>query len=466
MPHSQSDGFKPRQLWLEISRTLSIAVPLIVAQLLQMGNGVVDALVAGRLGTTELAAGGIGAGLWFFASILCIGLMAGLSPTLSRLIGQGRRKVVGGVFRQGLWLGGAVGLFALALVQIIAALLHHSALEPALVPAIRAYLYTACWSLPAFAVVMACRNVCEATSLTRPVMLVQLAGLMINIVADLGFGLGWFGLPKLGLAGIGIATSVVTVSMALALLLILRGRRFERFQLFAQFDPPQWQAIKPLLLLSVPIYFALLFEAGLFVATAVQMGMIGTLESGAHNIAISFSGACYMLPLGLSFALTARTGQVYGRESWPAIKLRIVSGLTLTFAMAATTALLLVSFRHQLPVLYSADSHVRDIAANLLILAALFQLSDGAQVALLGILRGLQDTRVPMLINAVAYWGVAFPLGFFAAHHWGYGAYGLWAGLIIGLTVAAVLLAFRLGSQVCKGELRQGRGPAAVSSMA
>ena len=435
---------KPRQLLLDINRTLKVAVPLIVAQLLQMANGLVDALVAGRLGTAELAAGGIGAGIWFFASIFCFGLMAGLNPTLSRLIGQGRRKVVGGVYRQGLWLGLAVGLLALGFLLSIAASLHQWPIQSELVPLIRQYVYTACWSLPAFAVLMASRNVYEATGLTRPVMLVQLIGLIINILADLGFGLGWFGLPRLGLIGIGIATSLVMVSMAIVLIVILRQPQFARFQLFGQFDWPQWSTIRTLLVLSIPIYFAVLFEAGLFVATAIQMGVIGTLESGAHNIAISFSGACYMLPLGLSFALTARTGQVYGRGSWPAIKLRIASGLILTFVMAVSTALILVLYRHQLPALYTPNLELRNLAASLLVLAAVFQLSDGAQVAFIGILRGLQDTRVPMFINAFAYWGVAFPVGFVSAHHLGYGAKGLWAGLIIGLTLSSILLAWRL----------------------
>ncbi len=447
---SNRDGatVKPRQLLLEMKRTLRVAVPLIVAQLLQMGNGLVDALVAGQLGTVELAAGGIAAGIWFVASMLCIGLLAGLSPTLSRLIGQGRRKIVGGVFRQGLWLAFAVGLCALFSLILMAATLDRWSLQPELIPFIRQYLYTACWSLPAFAVVMVSRNVFEATGLTRPVMMVQLVGLLINTLADLGFGLGWFGLPKLGLVGIGIATSVVTVSMALALIVVLRNARFRRYELFSQFDWPRWVALKDLLILSIPIYFTLLFEAGLFFATAVQMGMIGTLEAGAHNIAISMSGACYMLPLGLSFALTARTGQVYGREAWPAIRLRIVSGLILTLLMALSTALALILFRNELIRLYTNDTELHVLAARLLVLAAIFQLSDGAQVAFIGLLRGMQDTRVPMFINAFAYWGVAFPVGYLSAHHLGYGATGLWAGLIIGLSLSAVLQAWRLWTQL------------------
>ncbi len=428
-----------------------------LAQLLTMGNGLVDALVAGRLGRLELAAGGIGAGLWFFASLSCIGLMAGISPTLSQLIGQRRRVYVGSVFTQGLWIGVITGTVAMLCAWLITASLNHWSLRTELVPLIKQYLLAASFSLPAFAVVMACRNACEATGYTRGVVVIQLLGLCINIIADLALGLGWFGFPKLGLLGIGIATSVVSITMAIALVIYLRGERFSRYQFLKKFEKPRWTDMKPMLMLSVPIYLALLFEAGLFVATAVQMGMLGTLEAGAHNIAIGISGACYMLPLGLSFALTARVGRVYGRGAFESLKLRLASGVLITLLLALTTVTLLVLFRYQLTGLYTSDEELRQFATGLIALAAVFQLSDGAQVALLGMLRGMSDTRVPMLINAFSYWAIAFAAGYYTAHHLGWGATGLWFGLILGLTVAAVLLAWRLKIRVkqVEGEFLQ-----------
>ncbi len=415
-----------------------------LAQLLTMGNGLVDALVAGRLGRMELAAGGLGAALWFFASLSCIGLMAGISPTLSRLIGQRRRAFVGSVFTQGLWLGVITGVVAMLSAWLMIVTLDHWSLESDLLPLIKQYLIPASLSLPAFAVVMACRNACEATGYTRGVVVIQLLGLIVNVFADLAIGLGWFGFPKLGLQGIGVATALVSFSMAAALVVYLRGSRFSRYQFLSKFEKPRWLDIKPMLLLSVPIYLALLFEAGLFTATTIQMGMLGTLEAGAHNIAISISGACYMLPLGLSFALTARTGRVYGREAFDALRLRVASGILITILLAVFTVSMLLLFRHHLPALYSDDIEVRKMASGLLVLAAIFQLSDGVQVTLLGLLRGMNDTRVPMLINAFSYWAIAFAAGYYAAHHLGWGAKGLWGGLILGLTVAAILLSVRL----------------------
>ena len=421
-----------------------MALPLIGAQLLQMGNGLVDAIVAGRLGRVELAAGGIGATMWFFVSLLCIGLMAGLSPTLSELIGDRRRNAVGKVFRQGLWLGVITGLFGTGCLLLMHYYLDRTALDPELIPAIRAYLITSCWSMPAMAVILAARNVCEAVNLTRPVLLVQSLGLLVNIIVDLTLGLGMFGFPKLGMYGIGLATSAVMVVMAFVLMLLLTGQRFSRYNLFASFEAPDWAQIKPLLVLSIPIFFALVFEAGLFAATGFQSGIFGTLEASAHFIAIGATAFCYMLPLGLSFALTARVGRVYGRRHMAGIRLRVLSGLIICIAMAIATAIVLLLFRHQIPAIYTNDTAVRAFAASLLLVSVIFQLSDGLQAVLLGMLRGLQDTRVPMFINAFSYWVIAFGAGYVLSRNAGWGVYGLWAGLVIGLTMSSLLLGWRL----------------------
>lgn len=427
-----------------------MAMPLIGAHLLQMCNGLVDAIVAGRLGPEQLAAGGIGAGIWFFVSLLCIGLMAGLSPVLSELIGNRRRNAVGEVFRQGLWLGVSAGLLGLGLILLIRANLESSNLDPALFPHIRDYLIAACWSMPALAIVLAARNVCEATNLTRPVLFVQLFGLLVNIAVDLTLGLGLFGFPKLGMFGIGLATSMVTVCMAIALLWLLTHNSFQRYNLFARLDYPKWSQLRPMIVLSLPIFFALVFEAGLFVATGYQAGVLGILPAGAHFIAIGATAFCYMLPLGLSFALTARVGRVYGRGENAALQLRIVTGLLLTIAMAIATAVLLLLFRHKIVAIYTPDLELRRLAASLMLISIVFQLSDGLQATLLGMLRGLQDTTVPMLINLFSYWVVAFGIGYSLAHYAEWGVYGLWAGLVVGLTLSALLLGWRLHTQLLK----------------
>lgn len=436
-------------LTADLLRTLRVGLPLIGAQLLQMGNGLIDIAIAGRIGKAELAAGGIGASLLFIVSLMCIGVMAGLSPTLSRLIGARRRAYVGRVFRQGLWLALMASGLALLIIVLIRQSVPSFPFAAPLPLLIQEYLLGAAASLPFFALTMAARNVCEATGMTKPVLLVTALGLLINAIASLVLALGWFGLPALGLLGIGLATTIVNIVMMTALFQLLRGRRFIPYELFAHIDRPQRKEIMALLTLSVPIFFGMLFEAGLFVATSVQMGTIGLLESGAHQIAISASAFCYMLPLGMSFALTARVGRASAQPTMNSVRLRIATAIILMLGMAIFTVTLLLLFRFQIAGLYTDDAALRQYAAGLLVFAAIFQLSDGAQITLIGVLRGLQDTRVPMLINAFSYWVVAFGLGFYAAHVLDFGAYGLWAGLITGLTVATILLGFRLRWKLC-----------------
>ncbi|MEM6987562.1 MAG: MATE family efflux transporter, partial [Pseudomonadota bacterium] len=288
------------------------------------------------------------------------------------------------------------------------------------------------------------RNLCEADGRTGVMLWAQAIGLVINLIADLGLGLGWFGMPKLGLAGIGWATTAVQWSMAIVLIVWIAGPRMARYAVFDTFSKPNAKALRDLLALSIPIWLALLFEAGLFSATAVQAGVLGVLPMGAHNIAIGATSFAYMLPLGLSLALTARIGRVHGRGNLAAVRLRVVSGVLLTVALAGCTALILWVFRHPIAALYTPDPALRALAAQLLLLAAVFQLSDGMQATMFGILRGLHDTRAPMLINAFSYWCIAFGLGYWLAHSVGLGVSGLWYGLIIGLTISSILLGLRV----------------------
>jgi MATE family multidrug resistance protein len=436
--------FQTHTVVAEVRRCLRLALPLIGAQVVSMGNGLVDALVAGQLGPESLAAGGIAAALWFFSALFCIGMMAGLSPLMSRRVGERRRSELGAVFRQGIWLAVLTGVFATLLLQVLIIYLPHSTLQPVLIPLIREYLVVACWSLPFFALVMACRNLCEAVGLAKPVLWVQLVGLLVNTVANLAFGLGWFGAPKLGLTGIGLSTTLVMISMSLVLFMMLHGRQFDRYALFVRFDWPHWHELNNIIRLAVPITLGLVFEAGLFVATTVQMGMLGTHEAAGHYIAMGATSVCYMLPLGLSFAVTARVGRSDGRQLRESVRLRILSAMIIVGFMAVLTALILLLFRYPITALYTNDSNLRHFAASLLLMAAVFQLPDAAQVVLSGVLRGLHDTKVPMLINGFSYWVVAFGIGLIATYWLGYGAYGLWIGLISGLTVASTLLFLRL----------------------
>ncbi len=421
-----------------------MGLPLMGAQLLGMGNGLVDTLVAGRLGPAELAAVGIGGSIVFLVTVSSIGLMAALSPLMAAARGAGRRPEVGSLFRQGLWMALVFGIADLGLVQLCLVTLDGWGLDAGLVSALRVYLDAAKWSLPAAVLLLAARNVCEATARTRQVLLVQGVALVVNLLADLGLGLGMFGLPKLGVAGIGWATTIVQWTALLTLFALLRRPTFERFRLWRPFEWPDAARLSTVLALSAPICLTVLSESALFGATAIGMGRLGTLPASAHNIALGTTALMYMLPLGLSFALTARVGAALGRGSMAAVRLRVTVGILLALMLATTTSCILAVFGSHIASLYTDDVQVRALAARFFVYAAVFQVSDAMQVTLISALRGLRDTRVPMLLNVVSFWGVGAPTGYVATWHTSLGPEGLWLGLIVGLTVSALLQGTRL----------------------
>ena len=428
----------------ERRRLLASGLPLMGAQVLGIGNGLVDALVAGRLGAAELAAVGIGGAMIFFVTVSSIGLMASLSPLMASARGSGRRAEVGALFRQGLWMGLVFGLADLALVHAGVATLPRWGFDPGLLPALEVYLDAAKWGLPAAVLLLAARNVCEATARTRQVLVVQGVALGVNVVADLGLGLGMFGLPRLGIAGIGWSTTIVQWTAAATLFALLLRPSFARFRLFERFAWPDPGRLAIVLALSAPICLTVLSESALFVGTAVAMGRLGTLPAGAHNIAIGATSFAYMLPLGLSFALAARVGSAFGRGSVASVRLRVREGLVVALGLSAVTSCLLAAFGGQIAALYTDDAEVRALAARFFLYAAVFQVSDALQVTLIASLRGLRDTRVPMLLNLLAFWGVGAPAGLAAAYLTPLGPEGLWLGLVIGLTVSAALQGARL----------------------
>ena len=414
------------------------------AQLLGIGNGLVDALVAGRLGPDALAAVGIGGSVIFLVTVSSIGLMASLSPLMAAARGAGRRPEVGALFRQGLWMALAFGLADLAVVHAARTTLPGWGMDPGLVPALEVYLDAAKWSLPGAVLLLAARNVCEATARTRQVLAVQGIALGVNLVADLGLGLGMFGLPRLGVAGIGWSTTIVQWTAAVALFALLLRPTFARFRLFERLEWPDPARLRTVLALSAPICLTVLSESALFGATAIGMGRLGTLPAGAHNIAIGTTAFAYMLPLGLSFALAARVGAAAGRGSMPAVRLRVRQGLAVALGLSIVTSCLLATFGREIASLYTSDLEVRALAARFFLYAAVFQVSDALQVTLIAALRGLRDTRVPMLLNLLAFWGVGAPVGAYAAYGTRLGPEGLWLGLVVGLTASAALQGARL----------------------
>jgi MATE family multidrug resistance protein len=428
----------------DIRRTLWLALPMIAAQLLQMSAGVVDSLIAGRIGSVELGAVGLGSSLIFVVLLCVIGLSNGLSPVLAKLLGESKSQELGAVFRQGTWLAAISCFIGFLLIFVLIANLELINIDQELIAPTKAYMNAAIWSLLPAMGFMVGRNFFEATENTQPVLFATVIGLIVNIFFSYSLGLGKFGMPAIGVAGIGWATTLSNACIALSFLYLLTRPNNHSYRLFVQWDWPRWSEIKKLLKISIPIAISLLFEVGLFASVTVQMGIFGRIESAANVIALQAASMAFMLPLGLSFILVARVGNALGRQDPAGIKQRLQSGFIIATVMGISTAVALILLRYQIIAFYTDEAEVVRLASIFLILAAIFQISDTSQVTFSGVLRGLQDTTVPMLTNGFSYWVIGFGGGCLLAYPLGMGAVGLWVGLILGLTACSIFLGLRL----------------------
>lgn len=440
--------------WLghELADTLRLAAPLVLGQLSAIGMNLIDTLLAGHLNAHTLGAVALGSNVWTLAIICIIGVMMCLQPSVAQLHGAGRDAHIAPLFRQALWLALPLGIglgFATALFGPL--LFGLIGVDASLVEDASRFLRAIAWGAPALAVFFCLRGLSEGMGLTRPTMYFSMLGLAL--LGPLGYVLmyGAFGFPQLGAFGCGLATAIVLWVQCLAFALyVVRRKRYRDLHLFARFDRPSPRALVELLGIGVPIAVTLLMEAGLFVAVALTIGKLGADVIASHQIAMNVASVVFMVPLGIALATTVRVGFARGRNSGQDVRRAAAAGLLLTLVMQVVSACIMFAFARHIASLYTTDVAVIVLAAQLLTLGAIFQLSDGMQVAANGALRGLKDTRWPMLLSGLAYWGVGMPVGLWLAFPHGLGARGMWIGLIAGLSVAAILLSARFWATAMK----------------
>lgn len=432
----------------ELSTLLHLMWPILITQMAQAGYGLIDTMMAGQVSAGDLAAVAVGAGLWLPAFLLISGILVATTPLVAEAVGAGRRHDVPMITRQALWV--ALGLGVLGFLALRASVLLF---DPLGVPdnlQAKTTLYIAGVSLgvPAIALYTALRGYHEALGHPRPIMLISVLGLLLNIPLNYAFIYGYGVIPAMGGAGCGFATAILMWWMLLALICYgAVSRHYADIRIFNQFDPPHWAWLKRILLLGVPIGVAIFFEASLFSMAALVLSPLGETVVAGHQIALSVTSQLFMIPLSLAMALTIRIGQLYGEQNWPRLKLVRRLGFWTGSSLALSIMLLIALFRHDLVSLYSHDAAVQQLAAQLLLLAMAYQLFDAWQVTTAGTLRGIQDTQIPMWITLFCYWVIALPCGLYLSRVAGYGAMGFWSGLVLGLFLASLLLLWRLRLQ-------------------
>lgn len=433
----------------EMRTTLTLALPLILGHVATGMIGFIDAVLAGHHSAATLAAVAVGAAIWSAVVIVLVGVLLSVPPTISQLAGAGRRAETASMFRQACWLALALAAVLMLAVQIAAGQLGLIGISAEIQPGARAFLMGIRWGIPALALYLTMRYFSEGLHWTLPTMVLGLAGLAILLPLGWMMLFGRFGFPEMGAAGLGYATAVMLWCQALAFVLYLaRSRRFADLGLFSRWEWPRWMSIRELLVLGLPIGVTVGLEGGLFVVSALLIGGMGEVPVAAHQIAVNVGSITFMAALALAEATTVRVGHAVGAGNWSGVRRAVLAGYTIVILCQCVTATGIALGNELIAAIYTRDAAVLALAATLLLYTAAFQISDGIQVVSGAALRGLKDTRIPMLLAAFSYWAVGMSLGAFLAFGLGWGARGIWLGLVAGLSVAALLLGLRLRRQL------------------
>jgi multidrug resistance protein, MATE family len=437
-------------LWrAEFGETLKLAAPLAITQLGQIAMMTTDLALLGRLGDHVVAAAALAHTFLFIGFTLGMGLVSAVAPLASQAFGARNPRFVRRSLRVGIWAAVLAGV-PLTVLQFWGedALLAMGQ-SPQTAELAGRYLRGLCWCLVPAWIFIALRNFMSAVNKPEPALWITLAAVPLNGVLAYALIYGAFGMPRLDLLGAGLATTIVNVFTCVAAIWIAYTRRpFKKYRVlgrFWRFDP---QLFKQLLVIGVPISGSFLLEFGLFAAAALLMGSISTSAIAAHQIALQTAAILYMVPFGISMAATVRVGHAVGRRDADATWRAGLTAVILAVVFMVVMTIVIALTRHDIPQLFlgsdaPAGSETMTLAATLLVVGATFFVTDGAQSVIAGALRGLNDTRVPLLIAAFSFWGVGFVASYGFAFPLGYGAIGVWIGLSIGTSIFAVLLLWR-----------------------
>ncbi len=439
-----------QKYFTEARQLLALAIPVMIAQIAQTAMGFVDTVMAGGYSATDMAAVAIGTSIWLPAILFGHGLLLALTPTIAQLNGSGRRDRIAYQVRQGFWLAGVVSVLIMIVLwnagHIIRAM-HN--IDPQLADKAVGYLRALLWGAPGYLFFQVARNQCEGLAKTKPSMVIGFLGLLVNIPVNYVFIYGHFGMPELGGVGCGVATAAVYwVMLACMLSYVKRARSMRDIRNDSRYGKPDVVVLTRLVQLGLPIALALFFEVTLFAVVALLVSPLGIVDVAGHQIALNFSSLMFVLPLSLAASVTIRVGFRLGQGSTLDAQVAARTGLGVGVCLAVITAIFTVSLREHIALLYNDNPEVVILASQLMMLAAIYQISDSIQVIGSGILRGYKDTRSIFFITFTAYWVLGLPSGYVLALTDlvvdRMGPAGFWMGFIIGLTSAAILMMLRM----------------------
>lgn len=426
---------------------LVLGLPLVGGNVAQQMIGLTDTLMLGRYGVEELAAVTLASSYFFVLYLLGSGFAWAVTPLVAAAEAEGDELTVRRVTRMGIWLSLLFAVLTVPLNWFSAPVLVLMRQDPALAEMAQVYLRVLAPAMIPALMVMVIRSYLAGLARTQVVFWVTLAAVFVNALGNYALIFGNFGLPEMGIRGAALASMITHVATLVGIVLYAL-RAFPHHRLWQRVWRPDWDILARVARLGGPIGITTLSESSMFYATALMMGALGTVPLAAHGIAIQLASASFILHLGFANAATVRAGRGYGLRDRDYVARGTWVAIAMSLAISAVTVVVYLTFAEELiGVFLDADEPQRlpivALGATLMIMVAAFQMVDGLQAIMVSVLRGLQDTTVPMVLAAFSYWGVGISTSYVLGFLLGYGPIGVWSGLILGLGVAAVLLSVR-----------------------
>lgn len=430
---------KARQFFL-------VLLPIFVTQLSLTATGFFNTIMAGHISEQDLAGVAVGVNLFLPFFGMFLGIISGVTPTVSQLYGAGKRETIGFVVKQGFyWALMLGGIFLLLGYLAVPHVLPYLALEPKVEYITRHYLMAVSFGILPIFLAGVLRNFIDAHGYTRLTMCITMCTVPVNILCNYVFMYGLFGLPAFGGIGAGIGSAIAfSLNLVLNALVVTFIHPFRDYRIFRQLPHPSLAEWRKQLGIGVPIGSTMFCEQSIFGAVGLFMTAYGTTVVAAHQAAMNFTTVVYMIPLSASMTLTILVGYEIGagrnRDAAQYIKL----GRWLTFLFEGSIALLLTQFRYEIADFYTTSMDVRPVLANFLVFAVFLQLADSLDAPLQGALRGYKDVHATFVLAVISYWVIGLPFGWTIAHFTSLGPAGYWLGLITGVGIGALLLMMRL----------------------
>jgi MATE family multidrug resistance protein len=428
-------------------KTILLALPVCFSQLGHMMVGFVDTAMVGRIddiGPKAQAAMNITNSLYTLVLVLGLGISFGITPLVAAADGARKPGRIIELLRNGLVINTLVGLLLFLLLLFVSPILRYLKQDAGVVEIAIPFMNVMIFSLVPLSLYSACKQFAEGLSDTRIAMVISLSGNLLNVLLNYILIFGHWGFQPMGVMGACWGSFFARVFMAISMLLYVYFKpSFRQYRSGFQMKGLSIKTMKEILGTGIPIGLQWVFEVGAFSFAGLMAGTLGVEKQAAHQVALTIAACTYMFASGLSAAVSVRTGNAYGQKNREEIRKAGFTGMALVTAFMLCCAVLFILFRHSLAGLISPDPVVMNTAAGLLIIAAVFQLSDGLQVVGLGALRGINDTKFPTILTLIAYWVIGLPSSYLLGLHFGLGIAGIWYGFVIGLSFSAVGLLWR-----------------------